>query len=839
MAKKQKPDALGGATGLNKDEQAAGVPAQSTSPTPEQQGFILATEHLEDLRNSGLTDDTIKAAGFESIRPCDISKETGLQLSDVDSAYRIPFGDGYNRFKLFYKSEPKPGQKRPKYIQRRGLANRLYIPALLDESVLDGFETLYITEGEKKALKATQEGLPCIGITGLWNWKVKGSDELIRDFYRLNLVGRHVKIVPDSDWLDLGKDGKPKNLKSAVFRLARSLMTEGAIVSVVYLPDDPGNEGKVGLDDYLLNHSVNEFLELNQERAEAKKFCMNKRGELLLYQPDDEPGRYIAPSVISSAIEIRAATRDSKSESWGKLIRFKDADNKEHDWIMPMRLFAGYGNEIKETLLDKGLKYIAPNPTLQKELFNYLQFARPHDNRRLRTVTQTGWQGEGLFVFPGGIIGRKQEEEIVYQGDASPVTSHAGTFEEWRENVSKYCTENSRLTLAVSLAFTGPLLYLLPLENFGLNLFGLSSIGKSTALRVACSVWGGRDFMQTWRATDNGLEGIASQFSDLFLALDEMGEVRPNIAGDIAYMLANGQGKKRANRKGEARAGKRWRLCFLGTGEITLAEHIRAGGNKVKAGQEARLADVPADTGQYGIFENLHGFDDGGKLSQHLKDNSCKFYGTAGLNLLQCIADDWLELKPTIKRLQSRFVTDACPPDADGQVDRVAGFFGLVAAAGEYATDKGLTGWQAGDAVKAAATCFRDWLNHRGGAGAKEVDRVLEDLTLFIENHGDARFADRFTNKNDGTATISERVIINRAGMREEAIYYFLPETFKTEVLKGHNFSFARSTLAGLGILQTGNDGRYTTKHRMDGVSQNFYAIDADRLQGVRNERQP
>ncbi|MDY0301124.1 MAG: DUF927 domain-containing protein [Trichlorobacter sp.] len=798
-------------------------------PEPEQQRLTLAPAHLEDLRKSGLSDATIKKAGFESIRPCDISKETGLQLADVDSAYRIPFDEGYNRFKLFYKTEPKPGQKQQKYVQKKGTPNRLYIPVLLDESELDGLETLYITEGEKKALKATQEGLPCIGITGLWNWKVKGSDELIRDFNRLNLVGRNVKIVPDSDWLDLDKNGKPKNLKSAVFRLARSLMVEGAIVSVVYLPDDPGNGGKVGLDDYLLNHSVDEFLELEQERAEARKFCMNKRGELLLYQPDDEAGRYKPPFLISSAIEIRAATRDSKNESWGKLIGFKDADNKEHYWIMPMRLFAGCRTEIKEALFDKGIKYISPNPTLQQELMNYLQFARPHNGKRLRTVTQTGWQGEGLFIFPGGTIGRIQEEEIAYQGDASPVTSHAGTFAEWRENVSKYCTGNSRLTLAVSLAFTGPLLYLLRLENFGLNLFGNTSIGKSTALLVACSVWGGRDFMQTWRATDNGLEGIASQYSDLFLALDEMGEIEPKTAGNVAYMLANGQGKKRANRKGDARAEKRWRLCFLGTGEVTLAEHIRAGGGRVKAGQEVRLADVPADTGQYGIFETLHGFDDGGKLSQHLKNNALKYYGTAGLNLLECITDDWLELEPTIKSLQSRFVSAYCPPNAEGQVKRVAGFFGLVAAAGEYATDKQITGWQPGDAVKAAGTCFKDWLTNRGGAGAKEVERILEDLALFIENHGCSRFADKS----------SDRVIINRAGMAEPPVYYFLPETFRAEVLKGHNFRFACKTLADLGILlPPGDDKGYQQKHRMDGDPQNFYVIDAEKLRGVIDDRQ-
>src|SRR5690606_12131648 len=42
-----------------------------------------------------------------------------------------------------------------------------------------------------------------------------------------------------------------------------------------------------------------------------------------------------------------------------------------------------------------------------------------------------------------------------------------------------------------------------------------TSRGATTALRPPASAWGGPDFMQRWRATDNALESLASQHSEM------------------------------------------------------------------------------------------------------------------------------------------------------------------------------------------------------------------------------------------------------------------------------------------------------------------------------------
>ena len=67
--------------------------------------------------------------------------------------------------------------------------------------------------------------------------------------------------------------------------------------------------------------------------------------------------------------------------------------------------------------------------------------------------------------------------------------------------------------------------------------------GKPTALYVAGSVYGGKSYLQRWRATINGLEALAAQHCDSLLTIDELAQVDPKEAGESAYMLANGAGR--------------------------------------------------------------------------------------------------------------------------------------------------------------------------------------------------------------------------------------------------------------------------------------------------------
>ncbi len=224
----------------------------------------LDPEALADLRRSGLSDDTIAEAGLYTPAPEDLKSLIGPRLAgQVRHVLVFPYdpaprgaaprtGETFVRCKLFPPVTDDAGHT-IRYHQRPGSPPRLYIPARARAALTDLAVPLLITEGEKKALKAHQEGLTCLAIGGLWTWRAGGRP--IADLDHVDWCGREASIVPDSDvWT------RP-DLLQPVFALGKELEGRGAKVAIVKLPS--GAEGaKVGLDDYLCASPAGAFCSL-------------------------------------------------------------------------------------------------------------------------------------------------------------------------------------------------------------------------------------------------------------------------------------------------------------------------------------------------------------------------------------------------------------------------------------------------------------------------------------------------------------------------------------------------------------------------------------------------
>jgi putative DNA primase/helicase len=263
---------------------------------------------------------------------------------------------------------------------------------------------------------------------------------------------------------------------------------------------------------------------------------------------------------------------------------------------------------------------------------------------------------------------------------------------------------------------------------------------------MAGSVWGGGEpggYVRSWRATANGLEGVALGHCDALLCLDELSQVAAHDAGEVAYMLANGSGKSRSGRDGAARRAARWRVLFLSSGEIGLADKVAEDGRRKRpaAGQQVRIVDIPADAGAgLGLFEELHGFDSPDALARHLRISSGAHFGVAARAFLDGIAGDLDGIRKAVRDHSQMFVSRHVPIGADAQVQRVAQRFALIAAGGELATVAGILPWTPGEAIEAAARCFGDWLRARGGIEAAEVRDGFAQVRSFLLAHGTARF---------------------------------------------------------------------------------------------------
>ena len=368
--------------------------------------------------------------------------------------------------------------------------------------------------------------------------------------------------------------------------------------------------------------------------------------------------------------------------------------------------------------------------------------------------------------------------------------------------------------MALSAAFAAPLLHLVNEESGAIHLVGNSSLGKTTALQVAASVWGPSGFIKQWRMTCNALELVAQNHSDCLLPLDELAQADSKAVSDMIYMLANNEGKRRLRSEIVLRTQHNWRVLILSTGEIDIATKIAESNKKAFAGMEVRFVSLPANcnTG-HGIFEDLHGFKNGDQLSKYLKDACGKYYGIAIQKYLELITNDLEAITTQIKQIQQEFKIKYIPENSSGQIARVASRFGLIAAAGELAIGFGILPLAQGEAIEAIAKCFKTWGNERGNIKDLEQKIAIAQVKSFLEKFGDSKFIN-----------ISENSLIKpieRYGYKQrfEGVfhYYVFPEIYKNEVCKGLNHKQVTKYLLEKEFLVADNQGRSVeVKHLPD-----------------------
>lgn len=359
-----------------------------------------------------------------------------------------------------------------------------------------------------------------------------------------------------------------------------------------------------------------------------------------------------------------------------------------------------------------------------------------------------------------------------------------------------------------------PLLYLTGDENFGLHLVGPSSIGKTIALDVAGSVWGGGrvgGYKTRWRTTVNGLEALAVKHNDALLVLDELGEVSPKAAAAAAYMLANGSGKVRSTREGGLTEPAEWRLIFLSAGEVDLSAHLESEGMAAKAGQEVRMLNIDANCAQHGVFHELGKFSQASALADHLRLASRCQYGT----VIREYLDNLVKLRqPTslLKELQHAFIRLHQKAAHLGQTQRVLQRFSLLYAACELARRFAIIEAQEGSLAQSIAYFFAQWHAKQAGASI-EANQIISQIRLYLQTYGLSRFPDIEEMRRGQTTT--QCAGFRRRNEAGDYDWLVLSEVFRKEICRGLNFKLALKTLRDGSLLILGPDGKSTTLMRI------------------------
>ena len=728
-----------------------------------------------------------------------------------------------------------------KYISAYGDGRHLYFPPDARQKLQELSTPIVLVEAEKSVLaltawarRASAAVIP-VGMGGCWGWRGRiGKTEGING-ERVDVEGplpdmavcdaRTVYVMLDSNAASNSKVQAARNA------LVRELVRRGCTVRLCHLPEESGINGP---DDYVGARGDDALARILDGARPAVASCdfgggrfeVNDKGVSYI-GPDDKDGNPKPAVWICAPLHVAASTRDGKSNEWGRLLEWRDRDGVRHQWAMPNELLQGDGIDVRRELARQGLS-ISPVKAARDLLATYLQIW-PVD-ARARCVDRLGWHG-GVYVLPGEVFGNNGER-VVFQnaGFVEPAFSAAGTVQEWRDHVATLAQGNSRLALAICIAFAGTLLELAGEDSGGFHLYGPSSTGKSTALKVGASVWGKPEkpnpYWRSWRATTNGLEGLAALHSDGMLILDELSEADPREAGEAAYLLANGLGKSRAARNGTARPSASWRLLFLSSGEETLSALMARAGQKPTVGQEIRLAEISADAGAgLGAFDELHESADGATFSNAVKGAASRYHGAVGAEWLRLVVRDKAKLDTVLRDGIRQFVAEFVPKGAAGQVERVARRFGLVAVAGEIATSYKLTGWNEGESITAVGKCFVAWLDGIGGTGNREERALLAQVRSFFGANGASRFQD---------TSIEDQRIINRAGFFRSASdgqreYLVLPGCFRSEVCAGFDPKDAAKILRDHGWLSPGSD-RVTQKVRLPGMAPTWVYVFGARM---------
>ncbi|BBQ51277.1 DUF927 domain-containing protein [Aeromonas caviae] len=515
---------------------------------------------------------------------------------------------------------------------------------------------------------------------------------------------------------------------------------------------------------------------------------------------------------ISSPVRVLAETADEHGRGYGRLLEWQDSAGRVRQWAMPVRsLVPRNGEEVFAALLDAGLPFIELGH--KRKLAAYLMACQPE--RRITCVERTGWHGLA-YVLPQGTIGPDAEGVILQTaGYAANDFTERGTLAEWQQGVAALAVGNSRLCFALSLAFAAPLLSLVGMEGGGFHLKGESTDGKTTIMKAAASVYGNPDrYSQTWRATGNAIEGIASRRNDALLCLDELGELDGREAGQVAYMLANGQGKGRSKQDGELRERKAWRLLFLSTGELSLEDHAASAGQRTQAGMEVRTIQIPSDTGHHGAFEWLHGMEGGRTFADTLKANADHQHGSAFRTYVEALAGDLEAHSERLRAEIKRIAAELTPHGAGNQVGRAINRFALVAAAGELATRLGVTGWPEGEALRAVRVCLKAWLAERGHLGNHEEAAILAQVRKFVTAHQYTRFADWFDTNHRPANMVGYRKV------ESDGVSFFVLPPGWTEITKGRDPKRSALLCLEAGYLLTGKDKkRLQRKARLPGMN--------------------
>lgn len=314
-----------------------------------------------------------------------------------------------------------------------------------------------------------------------------------------------------------------------------------------------------------------------------------------------------------------------------------------------------------------------------------LAFALGHWAERLEPpvvtlVRSSGWHSDTAYVNGHQIFGAPSWFVDEQSAGIADRQGRKGTLEGWRQGVERLALQSKGLLAAIAQSLAGALIEPLQLDPYILHLWVDSTQGKSTAARLAASIWGSPDqTFKSWNTTRQSPEALAEQFNGACLVLDDTARVDfdPARFAQVVHALCSPIGRSSLGQGRSLNEQRRWRCTILSTGEISIRQKL---GEHYQGGHRVRALDLFCTHG------NLARDD---RHAEELRDFCHAEYGVVG--------DAWIEylLRPGVLgqiKVNYRFWREKTIALAGqgSEEGRIAAQLAVIAVALQHATSAGL-----------------------------------------------------------------------------------------------------------------------------------------------------
>ena len=283
----------------------------------------------------------------------------------------------------------------------------------------------------------------------------------------------------------------------------------------------------------------------------------------------DRKGEPLPPSlarVTFGPLAIAAILDSSEGEQWFDLTWY------DGEQVVTRRVDGAAlrsGRVLVRELGCFGIPVIDADHKLVERYLAAYQFANRKvlRERRVRIAKHLGWQDDGEFVTADGT---PRPVEIAHPEIRSALAAHkpSGSLSGWQEAVARIkAYPIPQIVLAA--AFAAPLLALLGVASFTIDLSGRSTRGKSTSGLMCASVWFDPDIenqgVGTWRSGVIMIEKRLNLVRGLPVMLDDTRTVKkPEDVDTILYQVPMNQGTARG---GGWASQLPWHTIVISTGE--------------------------------------------------------------------------------------------------------------------------------------------------------------------------------------------------------------------------------------------------------------------------------